>query len=75
MLVYDNIYTNEMDGARLGGDLVTKKELVMELIQKHNGFITSSEATAAGINNKVLQTNAAVRRNRKSRTWCVYGSK
>lgn len=34
---------------------MSKKELVMELIQKHNGFITSSQASAAGINNKTLQ--------------------
>src|SRR5665648_28939 len=40
---------------KLGGDLIVKKELVMELIQKHNGFITSIEAAAAGINNKTLQ--------------------
>lgn len=30
-------------------------ELVMELIEKNNGIITSSEAKTVGINNKVLQ--------------------
>jgi len=40
---------------RLGGDLMAKRKLVMELIQKHNGLIASSEAAAAGINNKTLQ--------------------
>lgn len=34
---------------------MSEKELVMELIQKQNGVITSSEAAAAGINNKTLQ--------------------
>lgn len=32
-----------------------KNEHVMELIKKHNGLITSSEADEAGINNKLLQ--------------------
>ena len=34
---------------------MAKQELVMELIKKNNGFITASEAAAAGINNKTLQ--------------------
>jgi len=34
---------------------MAKQELVMELIEKNNGFITASEAAAAGINNKTLQ--------------------
>lgn len=40
---------------KLGGDLVAKRELVLELIQKHNGVIKSSEAAARGIDNKTLQ--------------------
>jgi predicted transcriptional regulator of viral defense system len=34
---------------------MAKRKLVIELIQKHNGLIASSEAAAAGINNKTLQ--------------------
>lgn len=40
---------------RQRGDLMAKRDFVLELIQKHNGLITSSEAAAAGINNKTLQ--------------------
>ena len=34
---------------------MAKHELVRELIKKNNGFITASEAAAAGVNNKTLQ--------------------
>lgn len=34
---------------------MSKREYVLEIIHKHNGLITSSEAVAAGINNKTLQ--------------------
>jgi len=34
---------------------MAERKIVMELIKKYNGLITSSEAAAAGINNKTLQ--------------------
>lgn len=40
---------------KLRGDLITKNELVMELIKKNNGFVTANEAVSVGINNKTLQ--------------------
>jgi len=55
LLVNDSINTNQKDKTEPGGDFMDKNELVMELIKKHNGFITSSEADLEGINNKLLQ--------------------
>ena len=39
----------------LGDGFMSKNDLVMELIEKNNGVITSFEAKAKGINNKTLQ--------------------
>jgi predicted transcriptional regulator of viral defense system len=51
LFVYNNIITNKKDKGRM----MVSKELVLKLLEKNNGVLKASQATQAGIDNKVLQ--------------------